>query len=284
METQALKLSLKGQSREHFHLGPTLSFLSLRECNSSPGTESVTVHYVSGSKCEKVLFICFSSSSLNTCVWRSMPLRPPPTHPSITATYQVCQSRRLVFPPHFIPPLINQPPHSSCLPLPVALFLLRGFTNNISIFSQKWRHFSFFCRPGIIDTQSVQYVLPENVSERQTDGLSLSLWRDLKDQRGWKGSGGWRDVGGVRIVTMATMTSLKRACALCLNGSFVCAEVKANNSPGSDRRRHFVRSECQNGCSLSARRYPGCYTFFFLFFSAPSSFPSLCIPLRGRLL
>lgn len=67
----------------------------------------------------------------------------------------------------------------------------------------------------------------------------------------------------MRIVTMATMTSLKRACELCLNGSFVCAEVKANNSPGSDGRRHFVRSECQNRGSLSARRYPGCYTFFF---------------------
>lgn len=34
----------------------------------------------------------------------------------------------------------------------------------------------------------------------------------------------------MRIVTMVTMTSLE-ACALCLNGSFVCVEVKANNSP-----------------------------------------------------
>lgn len=31
--------------------------------------------------------------------------------------------------------------------------------------------------------------LQENALERQTDGLSLSLWRDLKDQRGWRGGG-----------------------------------------------------------------------------------------------
>lgn len=41
-----------------------------------------------------------------------------------------------------------------------------------------------------------------------------------------KGMVGW--LGGVRIVTMVTMTS-RVACALCLNGSFVCVDVKANN-------------------------------------------------------
>lgn len=69
--------------------------------------------------------------------------------------------------------------------------------------------------------------------------------------------------GGVRIVAMATLTSLKRACALCLNGSFVCAEVKANNSPGSERRRHFVRSECQNRGSLISRMLYFLFSFLF---------------------
>lgn len=76
-----------------------------------------------------------------------------------------------------------------------------------------------------------------------TDGLSLSLWRDLKDQRGWKGEEGGRAGGwggrrvGVRIVTMATVTSLKGLCAypeweFCLWGG--------EGKQRSDRRRHFV--------------------------------------------
>lgn len=58
-------------------------------------------------------------------------------------------------------------------------------------------------------------------------------WNGTLTQRRFKGSkrvkGKGRGGGGtVRIVTMATVTS-PQACALCLNGSFVCVEVKVNN-------------------------------------------------------
>lgn len=62
-------------------------------------------------------------------------------------------------------------------------------------------------------------------TNRWTVTLSLKRFKGSKRVKGKE-----EGEGGVRMVTMVTMTSLE-ACALCLNGSFGCVEVKANNSP-----------------------------------------------------
>lgn len=63
-------------------------------------------------------------------------------------------------------------------------------------------------------------------SIRATDRWTVTL--TLRRFKGSKRVKRKEEGGGVRIVTMVTMTSLE-ACALCLNGSFVCVEVKANS-------------------------------------------------------
>lgn len=69
------------------------------------------------------------------------------------------------------------------------------------------------------------------------------------------------------------MTSLE-ACALCLNGSFVCVEVKANNSPETTEGGTLWNLSDKN-VALSSRTIQRIWGFF----CQPPSLLSLCIPL-----
>lgn len=120
--------------------------------------------------------------------------------------------------------------------------------------------------------------LQENVLERQTDGLSLSLWRDLKDQRGWKGrrKGGGRENGyhGDYDIT-------RGLCALPQWEFCVCGGEGKQQS-WDDRRRHFVKfkwQKCGRQSSLLRTIKNKWRCFFVVVFFQLLSLPPLCISL-----